>query len=68
MSVRSINQELSDNLQFVKIKLDIQDNGVGISPDNLKKLFTNFSKLEEHSKSNKTGTGLGLSICKKLVE
>ena len=41
---------------------------MGISPENLSKLFMNFSKLEEHAGTNKTGTGLGLSICKSLIE
>ena len=41
---------------------------MGISKENLSKLFMNFSKLEEHAAGNKTGTGLGLSICKSLIE
>jgi signal transduction histidine kinase len=28
----------------------------------------NFSRLEDHHKSNERGTGLGLSICKSLLE
>jgi K+-sensing histidine kinase KdpD len=31
-------------------------------------LFLNFSRLEDHQKSNERGTGLGLSICKSLLE
>jgi signal transduction histidine kinase len=34
----------------------------------LKKLFIDFSKLDENSKKNKQGTGLGLSICKSIIE
>ena len=41
---------------------------MGISPENLKKLFTDFNKLDEHKKMNAKGTGLGLSICKQIVD
>jgi signal transduction histidine kinase len=40
---------------------------VGISEENLDKLFINFGKLAEHDDINATGTGLGLSICKELI-
>ncbi len=41
---------------------------MGIAKENLSKLFLNFSRLEDHQKSNERGTGLGLSICKSLLE
>lgn len=48
--------------------LSIRDYGAGISEENLKNLFVNFSNLSEHRLENPTGRGLGLSICKMLVE
>ena len=54
--------------QYVKYSLKIQDSGVGISEENLDKLFLNFGKLGEHDHMNSAGTGLGLSICKQLIE
>lgn len=54
--------------KYIKFEIRIVDNGVGISKENLGKLFMNFSKLEEHAAGNKRGTGLGLSICKSLIE
>lgn len=48
--------------------MEIEDSGVGISDKNLKNLFIDFGKLEEHEKINPTGTGLGLSICKMILE
>ena len=54
--------------KFIKFQIRIQDTGYGISPDNISKLFMNFSKLDEHASKNQRGTGLGLSICKSLVE
>jgi signal transduction histidine kinase len=41
---------------------------MGISKENIGKLFHNFSKLQDTNGVNKTGTGLGLSICKNIIE
>ena len=46
----------------------IKDSGLGISKENINKLFLNFGKLADPSGCNKKGTGLGLSICKHLIE
>ena len=46
----------------------MEDNGAGISKENIKKLFSDFGKLNEHKHMNVKGTGLGLSICKKIIE
>lgn len=57
--------------KYIKFEMLIRDSGLGISPENLCRLFMNFSKLdEEHhpSSTNRRGTGLGLSICKSLIE
>ncbi|OAQ38114.1 hybrid sensor histidine kinase/response regulator [Pedobacter psychrophilus] len=48
----------------------IKDYGIGISEDNLNKIFNEFEQIENHNQTNlnHNGTGLGLSIVKKLVE
>jgi two-component system phosphate regulon sensor histidine kinase PhoR len=53
---------------YVSFKMRIKDSGMGISQENINKLFLNFGKLADPSGCNKTGTGLGLSICKHLIE
>jgi signal transduction histidine kinase len=50
------------------MKISVKDTGCGISEQGLKKLFIDFSKLDENSKRNAQGTGLGLSICKNIIE
>ena len=54
--------------KYVKFEIIIEDNGYGISEENIEKLFKNYSKLDEHANINQKGTGLGLSICKNLIE
>ena len=47
--------------------MTIRDSGCGISLENQKRLFMNFSKLHETQEVNKQGVGLGLSICKEII-
>ncbi|GGK25949.1 hypothetical protein GCM10007962_20290 [Yeosuana aromativorans] len=47
--------------------ISVADTGVGISKENIEKLFKNNSFTTIGTKNEK-GTGLGLSICKELVE
>ena len=62
-----IDQETGKK-KYINFEIRIKDSGVGIAKENLSKLFLNFSRLEDHHKSNERGTGLGLSICKSLLE
>ncbi len=46
--------------------ISIKDNGIGIAPDNLQRVFQAFRRL--HSRKSYDGTGLGLAICKRIIE
>ncbi|MBU4427151.1 MAG: two-component sensor histidine kinase [Proteobacteria bacterium] len=47
-----------------KVQISVRDNGVGISPENLKKVFSPFFTTKPVGK----GTGLGLSVCYGIID
>lgn len=50
------------------IRLDVQDTGVGIPPDDLQKLFTKFFQAKNTPLVKEKGSGLGLALVKHVAE
>jgi len=50
------------------VEIAVQDTGIGITPDDLPKLFQEFVRLDAARSRHIPGTGLGLLLTKKLVE
>ncbi|MDR1312856.1 MAG: transporter substrate-binding domain-containing protein [Deltaproteobacteria bacterium] len=49
-----------------KLSFEVKDTGVGIRPEDLARLFGEFTRLDERLNIGVEGTGLGLAIAKKL--
>lgn len=49
------------------IQFEVIDSGIGISEENIEKLFNDFTQAHAAINRHYGGTGLGLSICKKLI-
>ena len=49
-------------------RLEIQDNGIGILPEDLSRLFLEFQQLDTTIAKKNQGTGLGLVLTKRIVE
>jgi signal transduction histidine kinase len=49
------------------VRIGVTDEGIGIAPENLEKIFEKFQQVEDHFTRSQGGTGLGLSICKEIV-
>jgi len=50
------------------VRIDVADQGVGIPPDELQRIFDEFYQTEQGRRSRKGGTGLGLSLTRNFVE
>jgi PAS domain S-box-containing protein len=51
-----------------EIRIEVTDNGIGISPDHQAKLFESFEQAEKGTRREYGGTGLGLAITKRIIE
>jgi two-component system sensor histidine kinase/response regulator len=54
--------------QHVRIRFSVQDSGIGMTPEQQKRLFQAFSQADSSTTRKYGGTGLGLTICKRLVD
>ncbi|MCL2539170.1 MAG: ATP-binding protein, partial [Oscillospiraceae bacterium] len=50
------------------IQVEVSDAGIGISPEQQKRLFVSFEQAESSTSRKFGGTGLGLAISKQIVE
>lgn len=53
--------------EFVRVVFRIEDNGPGISPENIRRIFEPFEQVGDQ-KVKQEGTGLGLAITQKIIE
>ncbi|GAA0748172.1 PAS domain S-box protein [Ideonella azotifigens] len=49
-------------------RVEVEDSGIGISPADLPRLFTEFQQLDAGYSKQHQGTGLGLALTRRLVE
>jgi PAS domain S-box-containing protein len=57
---------ITAQLQNQQWHFQVRDNGIGISPEYVDRIFNIFQRL--HSREEYEGTGIGLAICRKIVE
>ena len=52
----------------VTLRITVRDTGQGMRPEDLERLFSEYSRFNAEANRTTEGTGLGLSITKRLVE
>lgn len=52
-----------------QVEISVQDNGVGIAPEDQSRIFDEFAQVRHaHAGNARDGSGLGLAIAKRIVE
>ena len=54
--------------QYERIRIEVEDNGYGMTPEYLEKIFDAFTRAENSMTNKVQGTGLGMAITKSIVE
>ena len=60
-------KRIDEELDSVILLVTIKDTGIGIKPENMKKLFAEFERIDEERNRNIEGTGLGMAITQNLL-
>ena len=65
----SLSEEKSPKGEnHVRVHIRVKDNGIGMSPDFLKKIYESYSRADGVRVSKTQGTGLGMAITKYIVD
>lgn len=65
----SLSEEKSPKGEnYIRIHIKVKDNGIGMSPDFLKRIYESYSRADGDRVSKTQGTGLGMAITKYIVD
>ena len=66
LAERPLTVQIRSELQGSYWHACIEDNGIGIAPDQIPRLFQIFQRL--HTREQYEGNGIGLALCRRIVE
>ena len=62
-----VRRAREDGAGFETLKFSVEDSGIGLSPSEMSRLFTEFEQIDGDENRRYGGTGLGLAICRNLA-
>ncbi len=68
MDIRVTSRYSMEYVEYVDLKIEVEDTGIGIKKENQEMIFDAFKQQDEQDAKKYGGTGLGLTITKRLVE
>ncbi len=66
--IRVLGRAGSDSTGAPRVRVGVQDTGIGISKSDLERLAKPFEQVESQHAKTQQGTGLGLALTKSLIE
>jgi PAS domain S-box-containing protein len=68
VTVECVGKSTEGTGDRARLRLSVEDTGIGIPEDVLERIFDKFTQVDASSRRRHGGTGLGLAISKQLVE
>ncbi len=61
-------ETLQETALHVGLRIQVEDTGIGIPPEAMKRLFSPFEQADASTTRQHGGSGLGLAICRRIVQ